>query len=65
MSETETIRAGQRMMHWTCRKCGNQWYEPIVQNQAVKHNADRTEDGHGTTICDTCLDRMGPNGNKQ
>ena len=61
MTTTESVETKPRMMHWTCRKCKCKWSEPIVQNYKAGQNGRHTEDAYETSICDACLNRMGPN----
>lgn len=47
----------KRLMHWTCRKCRRQWQTEI---QDAGNNAPRRPDAHEKTLCDPCMDAMGP-----
>ncbi len=52
----ETISNQFWMVHWTCRRCGSKWSEPIVQNQKSKPSGHHAEDAYETSLCDVCLD---------
>lgn len=53
------VATKQRMMHWTCSKCGGKWSEPMWQSPDAKPNETQRDDGHETSFCDRCLDKMG------
>ncbi len=41
-----------RQMHWTCRKCGVVWEEPL------RGQTEFREDCHEVSLCIGCLGRM-------